>query len=182
MRKLITTAAILATVFGGGIAAAATASASTPACQAADAGNCGSQVNAFGNAFTVTGKVQVGAPVVSEPDSAISGRSDFISAQTTADNDERTFNLAIKGIASGLCASEPTGSFHLVLRACNNSRFQRFVGVDTRNTAGTQWTNVASGDRIQGAGDGNAFSVVPTVTNVRGSFFGFDTAGIVPAS
>jgi hypothetical protein len=180
MRKFITTAAIVGTVFGGGIAAATAATAATPACVKAGSGLCGSEVNASGNALTVTGKIAVNADVVAEPDSVTSGRSDFIINQTTADADERTFELAPNNKPSGFCASQPSGSKRVVLRACNNSRFQRWVGVNTRNTPGTQWTNVESGGKIQGNGTGNTFIVVPKVTNVPGSFFGFDAAGVVP--
>lgn len=178
MRNILTIAATaLALVLGFGLAA----SAATTGCSGAPAGDCNSQVNAHGNAFTVGAKTAaVNTNVIAAPDSA-SGKSDFIADQTTNNADERTFEYAPAGQPSGLCISQPAGWRRLVLRDCRNSIWQRFTGTDTRDTAGTQWVSEASGQTVQGAGNGHPFAVVTTVTNRAGSYFGFGTRGLVPA-
>ena len=73
-----------------------------------------------------------------------------------------------------------TGWKRLVLRRCANTRWQQWTGVNTRDTSGTQWVNVNSHQTVQGEGAGNAFEAVTTVTNVKGSYFGFNAPGIAP--
>lgn len=180
----IAAAAVAGVTTAAAPAFASTAStASTAECQAAPMGDCGSEVNANGGALTVTGRIAVNTAVVSEPDSATSGRSDLVADQTTNYRDERTFEVAPAGYGSGFCLSQPAGWTHVALRKCNNSRWQRWTGHDTRNTLGTQWTNVASGGVMVGSGLGHAVAVVApsSVKNIGGSFYGFDAAGVVPA-
>jgi hypothetical protein len=165
----------------GAASLATAASAETTACDMAGAGNCGSQVNAFGGPLVIAGPAKAGTPVVSGADSKTTGRADWAAVQTTSYPDERRFEYAPKGVLSGLCISQPSGWSFVVLRPCNATPNQRLLGTDTRNTAGTQWQVKASGGFVTGAGTGNAFAVVKTVKNKAGSYFGFDAPGVVPA-
>jgi len=178
LRRILTAAAGLFAL--AALALPAAANAATPACTTTPAQDCGSQVNGYGYALTVTGRIGTNAYVTSVLDSAATGRSDFTADQTTANPDERTFELSPDGARSGWCAAQLTGWKRLVLRRCANTRWQQFTGVNTRDTSGTQWVNVNSHQTVQGEGAGNAFEAVTTVTNVKGSYFGFNAPGIAP--
>lgn len=177
---LAAAAASFALAFTGTAVIATAAHAETVACDQAASGSCGSEVNAFGGALAIAGPARAGVSVVSEPDSAATGRTDWLAVQTTSYPDERRFQYAPRGHASGLCISQPAGFTSLVLRPCNDTVYQRLDGHDTRNTAGTQWQVKASGGFVTGAGTGNAFAVVKIVRNIGGSYFGFDAPGVVP--
>jgi hypothetical protein len=164
-----------------------TANAATTACSGAASGECGSQVNTYGNAFNVKGnRAIVGSLIIAYPDSTTNTGGDFNAVQTTANPNERTFEFAPGNKLSGDCISQPSGSTGLVLRPCRapgdvNAKFQEFTGVNPSNTAGTQWTNVASKQTVQPNGTRKQLTAVTKVTNVNGSYWGFSMPGVPPA-
>jgi hypothetical protein len=169
-----------------GLLVPAAAQAESAPCMAQAAGDCGSQVNHFGYAFTVTGTPAVGEKVTGTLDNA-TGDTDWNAVQTTKFADERVFFFAPGGtdvLVGGkpLVLSQLNGSHNLVLRKYTGSQNQRFVGVNTRNSCGTTWTNVASGDRVEGNGAGNALVAFGVATNTAGSIYGFGAPGCLPAS
>jgi hypothetical protein len=98
------------------------------------------------------------------------------------------FEYAPGGRLSGLCVSEAVGSepagsapTGLVERSCNGSGWQRFA-VNTARNGSFQLVNVATGNVIQPTGTGGQFTGATKVTNVAGSWFGWNARGAVPAS
>jgi hypothetical protein len=188
---------MLAVAFGGLLTAASAASASTSVCTTtgALAGSCGDQVNTYGNGWDVKWQLaRVNEPIIAYPDFSGSTQittdpaTDFYTVNTTPGNaDERVFQYAPNGVRSGLCVSDPMGGVAgdsrdgLVLRTCNGSKFQQFAGVATLNTNGTQWRNLASGQIVQPNGTSAQLSTVATVANRTGSYWGWNSPGVVPA-
>jgi hypothetical protein len=191
IRKLAIGLASVPLATGLSVASVGAASASTPACSGAASGQCGAQVNTSGNAMNVRGGVAaVNTKIIAFPDSTTDPHGDFQAAQTTSNVNERTFQYDPKNVLSNpaLCISEPSTAVNsgLVLRACRapgnvNAKFQEFTGVNTQNTNGTQWKNVASGLIVQANGTSHQLSAVRTVTNPGGTCWGFNAPGSCPS-
>jgi hypothetical protein len=174
---------------------ATSAVASTSACVNAPSGTCGYEENVYGNDWDVYQQyARVNQPVTAYPHKDGDQATDFNAVQTTHNVNERRFEYAPNGNRSGLCLSDPDGGYAgnpggphgLVLRTCNNSAFQQWrtpPGVDSQNTAGTQWINVATRRTVQPQGTGSQMVTVKTPDkngNAQGSYFGWDSPGVVP--
>jgi hypothetical protein len=185
--KLASAAAGAALVIGSGAFASA-AMAASPNCQNDPAGFCGSEVNVSGNAFNARGQsAKTGTEIIAYPNSAAGFGSDFKAVQSGGAN-TRTFEFAPNDKPSGQCLSEPslTPKSGLVLRPCRAAsssliKYQQFTGVNTQDTAGTRWTNVKSGLKIQANGNGAQLIAVKTITNVGGSYWAWDQNAVIPA-
>jgi hypothetical protein len=185
--KLASAVAGAAVVIGsGGFASAALAS--SPNCTNDPAGFCGSEVNVSGNAFNARGQsAKSGTEIIAYPNSAPGLGSDFNAVQSGG-ADTRQFEFAPNDKLSGQCLAEPslTPKSGLVLRPCRAAsssliKYQQFTGVNTQDTAGTQWTNVESGLIIQANGNGGQLTAVKTVTNVGGSYWAWDQNAVIPS-
>jgi hypothetical protein len=179
-------------------ALASSASASTAGCTGGVyAGSCADEVNMYGNGFDVYKQTaRADQPVTSYPDFNGSTEittdpgTDFYAENTTPSNaDERVFEYAPNGKLSGFCISDPDnssapgGKDALQLRPCNGSVFQQFTGLgNTQDENGIQWQSNASKGIIQPNGTNHQMSTVKTVTNVDGSYWGWDQPGVPPTS
>jgi hypothetical protein len=171
---------------------ATTASASTTGCVNAPSTSklyqsCGDEENTYSNGFDVYKQsAAANTKIIAFADSSTDPATDFYAFQSTSNPDERVFEYAPNGKLSGLVISDPMGGVKgdsrdgLVLRPYNNSAFQQFTGVDTQDTAGTQWTNVASKQVVQPNGTGSQLTTVKDVTNAAGSYWGWNQPGVVP--
>jgi hypothetical protein len=199
VKKVLASAGTITVALGALLTAASAASASTPVCTTTGplAGSCGDQVNTYGNGWDVKWQLaRVNEPIIAYPDFSGSTQitndpaTDFYTVNTTpANSDERVFEYAPNGVKSGLCVSDPVGGVAgdsrdgLVLRVCNGSKFQQFTGLgNTQNTAGLQWKNLASGQIVQPNGTSAQLSTVATVANRTGSYWGWNSPGVVPGA
>lgn len=193
--KIAATAGTAALV-AAGVMGATAAGASTDACSGASgrlAGSCGTEVNVYGNGWDVKGQhASYNAAIIAYPDvDADNGQvitsdpaTDFYAHQTTGNSNERVFEYAPNGRRSGLCISDPASGYAgnpggrdgLVLRTCNGSTFQEFVGLgDTQNDQanhhhGIQWQDVATDQVVATNGTGAPLNTVDG-TGVAGSYF-----------
>jgi hypothetical protein len=183
IRKRLTAAALAAgagLVTLGGVGAG-TASAQTATCVNDPAGFCGAQVNAFDNALTVANTTaRVNAVVNAAPLNKFAASQDFIAKTYPGGGaNGRTFEYAPSNKPSGLFLSFPqTGNrTGLVLRKfVAGSKYQEFQGVNTTDTNGTPWVNVASGRSMQANGTGKQVVQARPVTNPGGASWGFQQA------
>jgi hypothetical protein len=176
IRKVAITVAAAAGVLTIGATAA---SASTPTCTNAASGTCGAEVNAFGNAFAVTAAPAQNVRVRATPADTTASQ-DFIAVEAGSNANARTFEFAPGNHPSGWCISQPSKNAGLVLRPCSATlnKWQTFTGVNTTDTAGTPWKNLASGQFVIGAGTGKQLTAKNTISN--GSYWGFDAPAVPP--
>lgn len=192
--RLFTGALAAAAIAGGVALPALSASAATPACTNATgayAGYCGSEVNPYGNAFDVKGQgAFTGNRIIAYPNSTTDPATDFIAEQTTSNPSERVFYYAPNGKITNLVITDPAGGYPgdsrdgLILKpvvGIHGSAYQQFTGVTPGNTAGTQWTNVATHQVVEPQGTAAQMLTVKVVTNRAGSYFGWDSPAVVPA-
>jgi hypothetical protein len=183
IRKRLTAAGLAAgvgLVTLGGIGAG-TASAQTRTCVNDPAGFCGAQVNANNNALTVANTTaKVNAIVNATPLNNFAASQDFIAKTYPGGGaNGRTFEYAPNNTPSGLYLSFPqTGNrTGLVLRKfVAGSKYQEFQGMNTTDTNGTPWVNVASGRSMQANGTGKQVIQAKPVTNPGGANWGFQQA------
>lgn len=163
IRTRMLTAVAIAAAGLGILGTAGIASASTADCTAgAFAGYCGTQTDheAIPLSMDVRGQAATyNNQVIAWPNSTADPATDFVNLAYKGDNALGVeFMYAPSGKVSGLCVSDPfnaalgAAADSLVLRACNGSRFQRWVA--TSAATGFTWKNVASGLILQSNGKG----------------------------
>jgi hypothetical protein len=152
-------------IIGGSIIVAAgvlglslSASASTPGC--IDNGFCGNQVNYHdGLVFDVFHQAEKSnTPVIAYSNSGSDKATDFINYHPTSgpganDASVKAFEYAPDGIPSALCLSDPGPGFgtadKIVLRPCNNSKFQTWRPTESTVHSGYfAWSNLSSNQYI----------------------------------
>jgi hypothetical protein len=138
-----------------GFALASGAGASTSGCL--DLGpSCGTNVNAFGNAWDVAGqKAVLDNKVISYPNGSTDPATDLVRTGTATAGFR--YEYAPNGVKSGLCPADPDGGYAadpggpdgIVLRTCNTGNWQLF-----RPDAGGHLVNVATHKPVQTNGTG----------------------------
>jgi hypothetical protein len=173
--------ALVAAGFGSA-ALAAHADAQTTACTSAASGECGAQVNVNDNALTVKAATPaVNGAVTATPLDTTSGSQDFVASQTTSNPDERVFFYAPGGVQSKYVISNVSGRTVALRKYNARSLYQRWTGLSTRDTSGTQWSDNATGSKLQANGTGARVIALPNPSNRNGSFWGFQSAATIPS-
>lgn len=197
VKKRASVALLGAGVVAGSLGMAGVASASTPACSGAGGkltGSCGTEVNAYGNGWDVKGaKFATNTPIIAWPAEDVDNSQpvtndpalDFYAHNTTSNNtNERVFEATGYGVRSGYCISDPDGGYAadpggrdgLVLRKCNGTPYQEFVGLgDTQNDQGNkhhgiQWQSDATNQVVSTNGTGEPLDTTDGTT-ITGSYF-----------
>lgn len=194
LNRALAAIATAAGLFAGAIALAVPAGASTAGCTGLVTGpyanSCGSEVNMYGNAFDVFQQgAWKGNRVIAYPNSTTDRATDFIALSTNGNPDERVFFYAPDGKITNLVIVDPAGGYPgdsrdgLILKPyIAGSKFQQFTGVNTQNTAGTQWTNIATGQVVTPMGTRNQIVTTPAATAALslGSYWGWNANGVDP--
>lgn len=145
----------------------------------------------YGNAWNVKGQIAAtGTHIDAYPNSTTDPANDFIAVPTTGNPDERVFFYAPNGVKTNLVVVDPAGGYPgdspdgLILKPYTNSPYQQFTGVNTQNTAGTQWTNVATRLVVTPNGTKNQLTgkTAAVAATSLGSYFGWNQPGVVPAA
>lgn len=169
MTRLRMLAAAAATVTTAALVLAAqTAQASTPGCTAgAYAGYCGTQVDQGKTPVVIDSSRRSAAynnPVIGWTNSSSDPATDWVQLPYGGSAALGVmFIFAPGGVISNMCAADP-GDFHVVLRTCNGSNWQRWIpGSGTIHT----WTNRATHRWLTGGAVGNQLVTTPA-TGVPG--------------
>ena len=122
-------------------------------------GYCGSQQLKYGHfdMDVYQQRATYGDKIILWTRSSSDPAQDFIAKNYNGINNDKTFEYAPNGVASGLCVSFPstargTGA---VLRTCNQSAYQTFEPVTTSDGDYVAWKNLASGYVMEDGAYGN---------------------------
>lgn len=174
LRRLIVSAAAVASISVAALLPALRASASTSGCTSGTyAGYCGTQSDAEAVRLSFDVRQQgafVNNLVIAYPNSATDPAADFLQLAYRGNIALGTFfEYAPGGIASNLCMSDPGGGYPsnpggpngIVLRTCNGSGFQRWVAAHVPGDHFQTWKNLATGKIIRSNGRGRQLTDVP---------------------
>jgi hypothetical protein len=166
----ITASATMAVI----VLAAQEAHASTPGCTAgAFAGYCGTQANNASTDLVLDSAGQGTATnnkVIGWPNSTSDPGTDWVQLAFGGNAANGVMWIfAPNGIISNMCAADP-GNGLVVLRGCNGSNWQRWIGTPVSGQAGFDtWTNRATHRILQSGAKGAQLVTVTPPTTPSGS-------------